>query len=135
MISRKLLRRYTFEALFAYDFYEADALPEQTDAFLETEVEEEEARAMIRERVIDACSRIPDIDKEINDLTEGWTTARMNKVDLTIIRLAIYEMRFDPETPVKVAIDEAVELAKEFGGDESPRFVNGVLAKFAKEDS
>lgn len=133
-ISRKKLRRHSFEALFAYDFYEADALPEQTDAFLEAEVEEEEARAMIRERVIDAYSKIPDIDQEINALTEGWTTARMNKVDLTIIRLAIYEMRFDPETPVKVAIDEAVELAKEFGGEESPRFVNGVLAKFAKED-
>ena len=133
-ISRKKLRRYTFEALFAYDFYEADALPEQTDAYLQAEVSEEDERAMIRARVIDACSRIPDIDREINTVTEGWTTARMNKVDLTIIRLAIYEMRFDPETPVKVAIDEAVELAKEFGGEESPKFVNGVLARFAKED-
>ncbi|HBY71851.1 MAG TPA: transcription antitermination factor NusB, partial [Lachnospiraceae bacterium] len=55
----------------------------------------------------------------------------MGKVDLTILRLAVYEIRYDEEVPVKVAINEAVELAKKFGGDDSPGFVNGVLAKLA----
>jgi N utilization substance protein B len=55
----------------------------------------------------------------------------MGKVDLTILRLAVYELRFDEDIPSKVAINEAVELAKKFGGDESPGFVNGVLAKLA----
>ena len=55
----------------------------------------------------------------------------MSKVDLAILRLAVYEMKIDEEIPVKVAINEAVELAKKFGGDDSPAFVNGVLAKLA----
>ncbi len=55
----------------------------------------------------------------------------MGKVDLTILRLAVFEMRFDEDIPVKVAINEAVELSKKFGGDESPSFINGVLAKLA----
>ena len=55
----------------------------------------------------------------------------MGKVDLTILRLAVYEIVFDEEVPTGVAINEAVELAKQFGKDESSAFVNGVLAKFA----
>ena len=61
-------------------------------------------------------------------------TSRMNKVDLTILRLAVYELKWDDEIPVGVAINEAVELAKRFGGDESPSFVNGVLGKVAEQE-
>ena len=57
----------------------------------------------------------------------------MSKVDLTIIRLALYEILYDESVPEKVAINEAVELAKKFGGDESPSFVNGILAKLVRE--
>ena len=56
----------------------------------------------------------------------------MGKVDLAILRLAVYEMKKDEDIPVSVAINEAVELAKKFGQDESPSFINGVLAKLAK---
>ena len=59
----------------------------------------------------------------------------MNKVDLTILRLAVYEMKWDDEVPEGVAINEAVELAKRFGGDSSSSFVNGVLGKVAKQES
>ena len=62
---------------------------------------------------------------------EGWQTKRMGKVDLTILRLAVYEIKYDEDIPTGVAINEAVELAKKFGQDSSPAFVNGVLAKFA----
>ena len=55
----------------------------------------------------------------------------MGKVDLTLIRLAVYEIRFEEEIPVKVSINEAIELAKKYGTDDSPAFVNGILAKFA----
>ena len=55
------------------------------------------------------------------------------KVELTILRLALYEMKYDEDVPVKVAINEAVELAKKFGGDDSSSFVNGILGKIAKE--
>ena len=69
------------------------------------------------------------IDEAVNEAAEKWKTSRMAKVDLTIIRLAVYEMRYDEEIPVSVAINEAVELAKKFGTDESAGFVNGILAK------
>ena len=73
------------------------------------------------------------IDAMLNEKTTGWTTDRMGKVDLTILRLAVYEITMDEQVPTSVAINEAVELAKKYGGDESPAFINGVLAKFAKE--
>ena len=61
---------------------------------------------------------------------KGWTTERMGKIELTILRLAIYEIKFDEDVPAGVAINEAVEIAKKFGQEESAGFVNGVLAKF-----
>ena len=74
------------------------------------------------------------IDGILNENAKGWKTSRMNKVDLTILRLAVYELKWDDEIPVGVAINEAVELAKRFGGDESPSFVNGVLGKVAEQE-
>ena len=67
----------------------------------------------------------------MNQASKGWKTSRMGKVDLTILRLASYEVLFDEDVPAKVAINEAVELAKKFGGDDSPSFINGVLGKVA----
>lgn len=75
--------------------------------------------------------RLEEIDADLNQKAKGWSTDRMGKVDLTILRLAIYEIRYDEEVPTGVAINEAVELAKKFGQDSSPAFINGVLAKFA----
>jgi N utilization substance protein B len=60
-----------------------------------------------------------------------WKTSRMCKVDLTLIRLAVYEIRYEDDIPFKVSVNEAVELAKKYGTDDSPSFVNGILAKFA----
>ena len=67
----------------------------------------------------------------LNANTKGWKTSRMNKVDLSILRLAVYEMKWDDEIPEGVAIDQAVELAKKYSGDDGPSFINGVLAKLA----
>ena len=69
-------------------------------------------------------------DTQINEKSTGWKTTRMGKVDLTIIRLAVYEILFEDDIPNKVAINEAVELAKAYGRDDSSSFVNGILAKF-----
>ena len=75
------------------------------------------------------AGNLPEIDEAINGVAEGWKTGRMGKVELTILRLAVFELRHDAEIPDKVAINEAVELAKKFGGDDAPAFVNGILAK------
>ena len=75
--------------------------------------------------------KLEEIDAILNEKATGWKTSRMNKVDLAILRLAVYEIKWDDDVPVKVAINEAVELAKKFSGEEGPAFVNGVLAKIA----
>mgnify|MGYP000962419075 CR=1 FL=1 len=72
---------------------------------------------------------LPKIDQMINEAAKGWKTSRMGKVDLTLIRLAVYEMKYEEDIPTGVAINEAVELAKRYGTDDSASFVNGILAK------
>lgn len=76
----------------------------------------------------------PRIDKIIELHATKWPKEKINQIDIAILRLAIFELQFDKTVPVKVVIDEAVELAKEFGGDASPDFVNGVLGAVIKND-
>ena len=83
----------------------------------------------MKTKVEKVLEKRPELDAAIDETAKGWSTRRMGKVELTILRLALFEIRFDEEVPDKVAINEAVELAKKFGGDESPAFVNGILAK------
>ena len=91
----------------------------------------EETRAELRVRAADIMSHREDLDALINQVATGWKTHRMGRAELAIIRLALYEMKYDDEIPYRVAINEAVELAKIYGGDDSPGFVNAVLGKLA----
>ena len=75
----------------------------------------------------------PEIDAAIAGHIRGWTLGRLSKVTLSILRLAIYEMRYEEKIPVSVSINEAVELAKAYGDVEDAPFVNGVLSSIAKE--
>ena len=128
---RSKVREHIFKMLFSIGFDAADA-DEQIELYLE-QVEEasEEERGYMRKKVKDIAAHEEEIDAMINEHTTGWKTGRMNKVDLSVLRLAVYEMKWDDEVPVKVAINETVELAKNFSGDEGPAFVNGVLGKLA----
>ncbi|MFG6379702.1 MAG: transcription antitermination factor NusB [Lachnospiraceae bacterium] len=130
-MTRRELRENTFKMLFRKDFYEESELEEQfalfADSFKNPMTEKD--RMYIHDRTAEIFSKIEEIDQAINEVSEGWKTGRMSKVDLTIMRLAYYEMKIDDDIPVSVAINEAVELAKKFGGDDSPSFVNGILAK------
>ena len=76
---------------------------------------------------------LEEIDNILNEKSTGWKTKRMSKVDLNILRLAVYEMKYDEDVPVKVAINEAVEISKTFGGEDSASFINGILGKVARE--
>ena len=89
-------------------------------------------REYIKAREEAILAKLPEIDAAISEKAVGWTIERMGMADLAIIRLAVYEIMFDDDIPVSVAINEAVELAKKYGREESGGFVNGVLAKFAK---
>lgn len=107
-------------------------MTEQEDFYLAYlgEISDED-RAYIQGKVNAIIEKKADLDSRINSVADKWKTERMTKVDLTIIRLASYEIIFDEEVPVGVAINEAVELAKRYGTDQSPSFVNAVLAKLA----
>ena len=89
----------------------------------------EKDSTLLKERAEMIMVKIPELDEMINQVAEGWKTRRMGKVELTILRLALYELKYDDAIPDKVAINEAVELAKKYGGNDSPAFVNGILAK------
>lgn len=133
-MSRREIREHIFKLLFLLEFYKGEELNEQAERYLD-EVEEavptEEEASYIRERFHKIEEKIEELDQMLTGASTGWKLNRMSKVDLAIMRLAVYEMKMDDDIPVKVAINEAVELAKKFGGDDSPAFVNGVLAKLA----
>lgn len=124
-------REHIFKMLFSVDFNEGNEQPEQAELYLEQiEDAKEKDIEYIRAKVQKITEKIEEIDALLNTHTKGWKTTRMNKVDLTILRLAVYEIKWDEDVPAGVAIDEAVNLAKKYSSDEGPAFVNGVLAKF-----
>ncbi|MBR5800660.1 MAG: transcription antitermination factor NusB [Lachnospiraceae bacterium] len=132
-MSRRELREQIFKLLFRVEFNPKDEIPEQTQLFFEEEENQADAEdtAYISGKLEKIVEKLEEIDENINGKVKGWDTARMGKVDLTILRLAVYEILFDEDIPTSVAINEAVELAKKFGQDTSASFVNGVLALFA----
>lgn len=131
-MTRRKLREQIFKLLFRIEFIDSEEMGEQKDLFFETSDEEfsESDSEYIQSKYEKVVAKIDEIDASINEKTKGWSTDRMSKVDLTIIRLGVYEIVYDEDIPNTVAINEAVELAKKFGQDESYSFVNGVLDKF-----
>lgn len=79
-----------------------------------------------------AAEKIPELDEIIRPALHNWSKERLSRVALTVLRLAVFEMRFEEDTPDSVAINEAVELAKKYGGDEDSRFINGVLGALSR---
>ncbi|HIR28712.1 MAG TPA: transcription antitermination factor NusB [Candidatus Choladousia intestinigallinarum] len=131
-MKRSEIRENLFKMVFCGEFHTGEDVDGQRDAYLDQipELTQEEHTYML-EKFNCIRDKIPEIDQKINEVARGWKTERMGKAELAILRLALYEMLYEDAIPVKVAINEAVELAKRFGGDDSPGFVNGVLARFA----
>ena len=135
-MTRSELREHVFKMLFQIEFNDEAEMPEHLKYYFES-IENASAKNKddIQKKYEGVISHVEEIDRLLNDASKGWKTARMNKVDLTILRLAVYEMKWDDNVPEGVAINEAVELAKKFGGSSSSSFVNGVLGKVAKQES
>ncbi|WP_313525972.1 transcription antitermination factor NusB [Anaerotignum sp.] len=132
-MSRRSARKNAFFLLFQMDFNQAEEYEQVKEIFFaekEEPVEDEDKQFIVSE-VEGARAHLEEIDRIIGECAKGWHTDRMSKVDLAILRLAVYELRFCQDTPVGVAINEAVELAKKFSSDEAPGFVNGILGKVA----
>lgn len=132
-MNRSKLRENIFKLLFMTEFNGAEEMPEQLSMYF-SEIEDlnEKDRAYMEVKYQNIMDREAQIDALLNDASSGWKTARMSKVDLTILRLAVYEMKFDEDVPVKVAINEAVEMAKRFGQDGSASFINGILGTISR---
>ena len=135
-MTRSELREHVFKMLFQIEFNDSADMPDHVKNYFETlEDAREQDKDYIQRKYEAVASCVEEIDGLLNDAAKGWKTSRMSKVDLTILRLAVYEMKWDDDVPEGVAINEAVELAKRFGGDNSSSFVNGILGKLAKQES
>lgn len=133
-MGRREQRESIFQLLFMTEFNATEEMAEQRALYLEgIEKLKEKDQVYIQDKFEKICEKQPELDEILNKTSKGWKTSRMGKVDLTILRLAAFEILFDEDVPNGVAINEAVELAKKFGGDESPSFINGVLGKLVKE--
>lgn len=131
-MSRRELRERVFKLLFRIEFNDAADMPEQVAFFFQAEeAMDDSAREEIGGKYAAISEKKDELDRLLDEKATGWSVSRMGKVDLTILRLALYEILYDDTIPVSVSINEAVELAKKFGQTESPAFVNGILAKFA----
>lgn len=122
------IRELFFKSVFMSEFTgdETEAIERVTN-FLVAEEKEEFTEEFVG-RTKELLSNLSDIDEIINSLAEGWKTSRIAKVDLAILRVAIFEMNYE-KLEKKIAINEAVELAKEYGEDKSYAFVNGILGR------
>ena len=140
------LREHVFRILFACEFYlpDQEKIEDQVALYFSHEAGEElenppseiseEDREIIAKRALAIAQWIPDIDGRIDQHMVNWKTARLAKADLTALRIAFYELKHDSRIPPKAAINEAVNLAKKYGGDNSGSFVNAVIGNLMKAE-
>jgi len=128
LTSRKLAREMAVEFLFQIEFQKAD-IKEQVEDFLDSLQPDNFDKNYFFEIVNGVLNCQAEIDELISKNAKEWTIDRIAKVDLAILRVAIYEIRHREDIPLGVSINEAVEIAKKFGTDESSKFINGLLAQ------
>ncbi len=142
-MSRRLAREFAIQFLYSTDFNRNENTDEMLEDFYEIKKEQgkdgqqdsiKEADMKFAEEIIKGTiGKLQEIDQFIQNNTTGWTKERIAKVDLAILRLALYEILFRDDIPDSVSINEAIELAKKYSTDESGGFVNGVLGKIIRE--
>ena len=138
-MTRHEMRECIFCLLFQNEFYTTEEFDEQMGNFLENfhfpeehEISDKDEQE-VRDKVARMLAFLPDIDEKISSSAKGWKIDRIAKAELAILRLAVYEALYDDAVPVGVAVNEAVELAKQYGDDNGATFVNGILGKIVNE--
>ena len=133
-LTRHALREEAFQVLFALQ-----TNPEADLATIYQSIPHHDERALpdyVRQLATGVSERQADLDEQMSGLlASDWTIDRLAKADLIILRLALYELQYVDEVPTAVAINEALELAKEFSSDQSRKFINGALGRFEKENN
>lgn len=130
-MSRRAAREHAFIIVYQLSFHDDFETQQALDCYL-TEMSISPGPKdleFISQEIEGIRANIPEIDQKIEEFASGWALNRLSKVDLAIMRLAAYELLYQPSIPAKVSINEAVELAKRYGADSSPGFVNGVLGQ------
>ena len=130
-MSRRKVREQIFKLLFQAEFHDRDEMEAQAELYFAEEepTADEERKKEIMEKLSKIIACLDELDGKLEDAVTGWSLKRVGKVELSILRLALYEILYDEDVPDSVAINEAVELAKKYGPEEAPGFINGVLAK------
>ena len=136
MSSRHLSRSVAMQILFEWDFKKLD--PKKLPSIVQRTVKKfapqnPESRQFIKETVEGVSKHIKEIDELIQKHAPEWPLNQISAIDRNVLRLGIYELVYSPDIPSKVAINEAIELAKTFGSESSGKFVNGVLGTIYKE--
>ena len=133
-MNRSAIRENAFKLIYSLEIQKTENLEEQIELFFESnDIKDAEAKKYIKNAVLGINENEEKVLENIEkNLKEDWKLNRISKMDLSILKLAIYEIKFS-DVPYKVAINEAVELAKKYGEDKSKNFVNGILASVVKD--
>ena len=132
-MTRKEAREWVIKYLYSRTFQ--DQCVESLSDFLKNQELDLNEEAYMHAVVAGVEGNLDVIDSDIERYLRSWTTARIPKLDLAILRAAVFEIKYSEEVPTGVAINEAVEIAKKYSTDESYRFINGVLGAIAREDA
>ena len=132
-MNRHQLREHLFKLLYLQEFFKGEELEEQVALYFtyEDSFRDDEILALMS-RLENVNKHIGEIDAKISSTARGWKLERMSKVDLSILRLGVYELLFDDSIPDKVAINEAVEISKTYGGEDTSSFINGILGELSR---
>ena len=133
-MKRSAIRELAFQLIYSLEIQKLEDLEEQVELYLEcNEVEENEAKEYIKDAVFGIKENINEIQGLIEkNLKDDWKIERISKIDLSLLKLAIYEIKYK-KIPYKVAINECLELSKKYGEESSKNFVNGILASVVRE--
>ena len=135
-MNRTLMRENAFKLIYSLEIQKVEDIQDQIELYFESNnIKDQEAKNYIQDAITGIEKHQEEILKDIEmNLKDDWKLSRISKMDLAILKLAIYEIKFS-DVPYKVSINEAVELAKKYGEDKSKNFVNGVLASIVKENN
>lgn len=136
-MGRRDARKLAFYLLFQYDFAAEEEYEEVKNTFLTLYDEEmsDNDKQYIIAKTDGTMAHVAEIDELIGEYSIGWSVDRLSKVDKAILRLALYEIKYAPDVPDGVAVNEAVELAKVYSSDEAPSFINGILGKIVRSEA
>ena len=130
---RRLARERTMQFLFGLDFTKYD-WESVIDRFWEVNPSRPSTKKYGNKLIKGVCLNVEEIDAAIVGSLERWTPERVGKIEMSILRMALFELRYCDDVPIKVSINEAIELAKIFGSDDAPRFINGILDRLKEEN-